>query len=373
MDRRGFLKVSGAAAACAAAAANAPTAGAADTPLRESVTSESDHAAGEARAVFASDWPDAVAGPADMARRLSQRLREATGANVELTCAGLPENGRETPPESSGAAPAILRFGCVSAFDREPGAAYFAGLPGDAGLPPDALGDWISFAGGRALWDESATATGSKHLLAGHLGAAPLLWTDRPFSGGLAEFRTLRIGAQGLVAELVRSLGATAVDLSPAEKVGALAQDRVDAVFASPLEALSTGLAEPAAAALKTCMLSAGETLALRIDLDHWNALPPRDRQAIEQTAFSFYRETVTEARAAETLAIEAARLRHHIEFGPMDARIEAMASATSAVLAAELAAHSELTQRIDASYRAFARTLTGPAPSMFTHPPIVG
>ncbi len=122
-------------------------------------------------------WADAVAGPADQAHRLCQRIAQATGGRIRV----VPSFGVADGLAAVRAGEADLYF--ASAHDNveaHRGFAYFAGLPGDRGLSPQHLQTWISLGGGQALWDELAGDLGIKPLLAAHTGSRSyLLATER--------------------------------------------------------------------------------------------------------------------------------------------------------------------------------------------------
>jgi hypothetical protein len=76
MDRREFLKSTGAAAAAATAATTAVAQSSAAPSTTEGVAAPS-LATGLKELRLATSWPDAVSGPVDQARRLGQRLTAA--------------------------------------------------------------------------------------------------------------------------------------------------------------------------------------------------------------------------------------------------------------------------------------------------------
>lgn len=355
MDRRGFLKATGAAAACAAAqtGAAATSTSASGDAAAPGMTKNTPAAS---PAHLASDWMESVAGPADMARRLAQRLGEALGTKVDLICAREPGQRAEWPQRAALTHRPSLRFGPVSSLMDQREAAYFAGLPGSVHATPEVLADWVSSAGGQEIWDGLNAPRQKKIVLAGHLGASPLLWSRRELDPTATDLRGIGIGADGLYGDLLRSLGAAVTPMSPADKSAYLSGGRIDAVLASPLESLSMQIPAHAPFAYETRLCAAGETAGLEIDLATWHALRPHERTAIELTSAAFYRETAAEARLTTALALETAQQRHGVQLSRLSPALDAVALATADVLIAELAASSPQTRRLDASYRAFAR-----------------
>jgi TRAP-type mannitol/chloroaromatic compound transport system substrate-binding protein len=83
MDRREFLKSTGAAAA-AATAATAVAAESATVKASPAGVTAPNLATGTVELRLATSWPDAVAGPADQARRLGQRLAAMSGGRYRI-------------------------------------------------------------------------------------------------------------------------------------------------------------------------------------------------------------------------------------------------------------------------------------------------
>ena len=152
MDRRGFLKSTGVAAALVAAPAAATSASAGSSPAGPAVLT------GPRRFGMSSNWVDSVSGPADMAHRLALRIHEASGGQLQLTL-------KHTSPTNTSAsfADSEMEFYHGCEHDRSPlhpAFAYFTGLPSNSGLAAADLETWISYSGGQELWDDLAASYG---------------------------------------------------------------------------------------------------------------------------------------------------------------------------------------------------------------------
>src|SRR5919204_694196 len=132
MDRREFLKSTGAAAAAATAAA--PTS-VASPALASGVT--------ELR--VALPWPEGVAGPADQARRLAQHITAMSAGRFHFALV----SGVDNAFAAVRAGEADLYYASEHAhLGAHRALAYFSGLPGEHGIAARRLSAWIEVGGG---------------------------------------------------------------------------------------------------------------------------------------------------------------------------------------------------------------------------------
>ena len=169
MDRREFLKSTGAAAAAATTATAARSCN-----VRASRTGPRFRHHGAApRHRLARHRR----GLADQARRLGQRLIAMSDGRYRIALPGI-VNGL-----------AAVRAGDADLYyatehdhlDAHRALAYFSGLPGDRGIAARQLSAWMLVGGGQALWDDLAGEFGVKAMLAGHTGGAACFVASRRF------------------------------------------------------------------------------------------------------------------------------------------------------------------------------------------------
>ena len=154
MDRRDFLRTTGA-AAVAAGTTVTPAHAIGDAPAAPAVRSGSGCSrwARSGRSSPGSGPGAAGASHRDGHRRpLSHRGRDGN-AEADLTYGGA---GRHA--------------------SLHPAFAFFAGLPFGQGLDAAAQHAWLAVGGGEMLWDELAAELGFKPLLAGHTGPSAGVW-----------------------------------------------------------------------------------------------------------------------------------------------------------------------------------------------------
>jgi TRAP-type mannitol/chloroaromatic compound transport system substrate-binding protein len=344
MDRRDFLKTTGAAAVAAGSAAGAtPAASEAEKPFAS---------ASPAIASGALDLRLASTVPADLpgagAERLARRLEAATGGRYRIEVVG-------------GSVDADLSFG--SAYDpRHPGFAFFAGLPFGHGLEPDALQAWLAVGGGQMLWDELAAAHGFSPLVAGHTGASPGVWAagrlERP-----SDLAGSRIAVTGLAGEILRGFGATPIEIAPQAIKAALATgDIAAAEWLGPLAAAAPDLQPLAQRLYRPGFHRMGTLLALGVRRTLWERLSVADRAIFEACAAPEYHLSLTDAQAHVLIERQVAlpgKWPLRLDF-PAEMAAAFDRAAQEAV--ARLAAFDPTARRIHDSHRAFRALLGEPA-----------
>ncbi len=339
MDRRNFLKTTGSMAAAATAVAPA-------------AVLASGHGAVAAPAILAGsrelglafDWPDNDQGLGDSARRLVQRVSDATAGRVRFVV----RTGADT-------ASAEVRHG--TAHDHlvhDKAFAYFAGLPGQAGLPAAELETWLAMSEGQELWDHLASGRGLKSLLAGHSGSAPMLWSKTPVSS-VSNLSGKRIASGGLADDVIRGLGGEPVSVMPKDASAALASGRIDAIeWGGAMHAHVLGLPAVAGHATGPFVSRQGTAQSLDINLSTWQSLTAADQAAIAAAASDEFRMTASEARFNEAVARRVASQRHATEFRDVTADLSGAIDRVSDAVVAHVAGSSRVASRINASYMAF-------------------
>jgi TRAP-type mannitol/chloroaromatic compound transport system substrate-binding protein len=354
MDRREFLSSTAAAAALAAcpmASGEAQAAAAEAAPAAPAIVS------GLQELRVALPWADAVSGPAADAEQFARAIALVTGERFRLRFVRTVHSGLRAL--AIGEADAY--FG--SEHDHcalDPAFGFFAGLPADAGLHGQDLAGWLTVAGGQELWDELAAAHGVKAMLVGHTGPAPGLWSRLPLDG-LATLEGSRICAPGLAREVVRGLGAEAVDLAP-EAIGpALARgDLLAAEWGAALHSHATGIAPAARHRYGPGINAAGNALSFGLRRCIWERMSGAEQIAITHAAAAHFHLRLAEARAQEPLLARA--IAPAIANHPLPDDLLAAISAVADAVVAHAAASSAHARRINRSYMAFRAAIAGDA-----------
>ncbi|HKZ97480.1 MAG TPA: hypothetical protein VJ045_10925 [Hyphomicrobiaceae bacterium] len=349
MDRREFLKTTGGAAALTAAATAATAATAGETPPAAEIAAPA-IGSGARELRLAMPWPDDGKGFSDSARRLARRIEAAAAGRLRVTIVTGEEDGE-----------ADLSHGTAhDCAAQHPAFAYFAGLPGETGLPPCDLDHWLAVGGGQMLWDDLAAERGLKSLLAGHSGAAPALWSAKPVTS-LGDLEGEPVFAIGLAADVVRALGAGPVAVPFSRLKAALQGGTIRAAeWGGALQSLAAGLPEAAKHGLGSGINGNGTALSLSLRLPLWERLSAADKALVSAAAAEEFRFGLAEARAHEAIIRDLLARTHGVRFAPFpDDLADALRRVSDAVVA-HVAATDRRAARINASYMAFKSALGG-------------
>lgn len=356
MDRRDFLKTTGAAAAVAATAvaaaeaahASNEEAGLAAPAIGKDVT--------ELRMVM--PWPDRVSGFADNAHRLARRIETATDGRFRI----------EVGPAARGLAEAV-RGGDADFYHgtehdnlaRHRAFSYFGGLPGEMGLRSSDLEAWLMVGGGQILWDDLAGDFGVKPLLVGHTGRMELMSSTKIET--LADVEGRKIFAMGLAREVVRGLGAEPAEVPASRLADALVSGEALAVeWGGALANSALGLDADLSRTPMPAFNRAGTVLSLGLARRVWDKLSTSDKTIFEAVAAEQFRVSLAEERAHHrimALARRGSEAAHPYarwrNFNADSEFLLARRRVTAAVVA-EVAGSDAKAARINASYMAFQR-----------------
>jgi TRAP-type mannitol/chloroaromatic compound transport system substrate-binding protein len=346
MDRREFLKATGAAAA-AATAAGAQTAAAA----RESLAAPA-VASGVKELRLAFPWPDGVAGPADQAHRLGQRLTAMSGGRYRIAFLPCADSGL-----------AAVRAGDADLYyasehdhlDAHPALAYFAGLPGERGIAARHLSAWMLVGGGQQLWDELAAELGVKAMLAGHTGGRPCFVASRRLSA-MRELAGEKVVVSGLARDVVRGFGLEPAALPLSHVAAALAGgELLAAECGGAIASYGLGLLRAASHSAGVSVNRHGSAVALGLRRSLWEKLPAGDQAMFTAAAAAEYELALAEEEAH----------RHFLypepdadRTWPLARELSRAIGRVSDAVVAHVAACDLHAQRINAGYAAFRRAL---------------
>lgn len=249
MDRRSFLKTTGAAAGAAALPATASATSIAP-PAAPAVSRGYEHLTVATR--FPLDQPGTST--------VLDRLRDSLAAMSEerLTLAA--------PVEASEGVVADLTLGFPQGLgELAIGHDIIAGRPG--GFDEPATLGWLAFGGGYRLWSELALESDAKVFYAGHTGA-PLVWARQ---ASYRDLGGLAVGVDGFAGRVALALGSR-----PAGATVEMAEGL------SPLADTMHGTLTAFAACGESPFHTQGRMLSIAILVARWRALAPSDQAIVE-------------------------------------------------------------------------------------------
>lgn len=292
-------------------------------------------------------WPDAASGPADQAHRLGQRIAALSEGRYRITITAGAGNGLDAVR----AGEADLYFASEhDHLEAHRALSYFAGLPGDRGIAPRQLVNWMLVGGGQALWDDLAADFGVKAMLAGHSGQALFCAHERIDT--MSALQARKVSVLGLGVDVARGLGLEPVAVPAAGLADAMERgDILAAEWGGAITNLALGLRPVAPFAVGTSINRHGSALSLGMRRALWEGLSRGDQALIESAAAAELQLSLAEEEAHRHLLAPAPSAA---ATWPIAADLERAISRVADAVVAHVAASDSRAQRINAGYAAF-------------------
>lgn len=289
MDRRTFLKSSGAAAAAATTAGAAAQASESLTPGK---------LAKPPRYRMRVQWPLDVPGLGTTAAQFIAHLSTATDGRLQIAI--VPEPISDGPPNTPLDGEFAIRFA-----DDEIGLVpAMAALSGQ--LEWHQLDTWLRSAGGQLLWDEHAADRGIKPFLIGHTTTNGGIWLREPLANA-HNLDGYEIAAHGLIAEVLSELGSHTPALSLSDTVAGLRSGNISgAVSISAYSDTALGLSHVVGHHYILPSFDNGRPIILTIPLPVWQRLSAGDQSLVEAIAARVAGDCVAEHSAHDALVRQA-------------------------------------------------------------------
>ena len=363
MDRREFLRTTGAAAAAASAATvvadavaqadPAKTAPASSAPIKSAPPAPT-ILKGTQELRLAMPWPDGTSGLADQAHRLGQRIVAMSEGRYHIVFVPGAGNGL-----------AAVRAGDADLYhatehdhlEAHRGLAYFAGLPGDCGIAPQHLQSWMLVGGGQELWDDLAGDLGVKALLAGHTGQRSYFLSTRCIET-MSALSGEKTCVRGLARDGAGGLGLEPVAVRADDLVAAMGRgDILAAEWGGAIASHSLGLHAVAPFSVGTSINRHGTALSLGMRRAFWDGLGAGGQAMFAAAAAAELQLALAEEDAHRNLLWPQPSADHTWPLaGDLAHAIRRVADA----VVAHTAGSDARTRRINASYESFRRVALG-------------
>jgi TRAP-type mannitol/chloroaromatic compound transport system substrate-binding protein len=298
-------------------------------------------------------WPRNFPGLGTSAERLARRITAASDGTLEVRIFGA---GEKLAPFDSFAAVSRGEVDMYHAHEhywvgQSPAFAFFAAVP--FGLTATEMNAWIYWHGGQALWDELGAGHNIKPLLAGNTGAQMGGWFGREIAG-LEDLNGLRFRIPGLGGEVLRRLGAEAVNLPGGEIFPALQSGKIDGTeWLGPWNDLAFGFHRVVRNYYYPGFHEPGTALALGLNKKLWDGLGESQRQIISHACAAENAITLAEFDTMNAAALEILTYRHGVQLRRLPNEVLRAMGRTSGEVVAEFGAGDPLSKRI---YRSFIK-----------------
>ena len=307
-----------------------------------------------------TSWPKRLPGPGMSAERVASRIRALSGGRIDITVYAA---GEVVPAfgvlEAVGNG--VADIGHTASFywqGKMPAAAFFTTVP--FGLTPAEHVAWIEAGGDQALWDELYAPFGVKPFMGGNTGVCMGGWFRRPLIG-LADLRGLKLRSLGLGGEVYRRLGATPQTTSPTEILSALQSGVLDAAeFVGPGTDIALGLYRVAPFYYYPGFNKPNGTGECIVALKAWDALSADLQAIVAHACAAEANYALAEMERLNAQALKALTKEHGVKLAAFPDDLVAAARREAADVVGDIAARSEISGKVHASYAAF-RERTAP------------
>jgi len=341
MKRRQFIKGAAVAGVAGAAAASFPAPAIAQ---------------GKKELKMVTTWPKNFPGLGTGAQRLADAITAMSGGSLSVK---LFAAGELVPPFES--------FDAVSSgtADLYHGAEYywqgkskafnfFAAVP--FGLTATEIDAWVHHGGGQQLWDELSADFNIKPFAAGNTGVQMGGWFNKEVNS-LEDYKGLKIRMPGLGGEVLRQIGAAAVNLPGGEIFPALQSGAIDATeWVGPWNDLAFGFYKVAKYYYYPGFHEPGTALGSGVNLKVWEGLSA-DHKAIVKTAMAAENNlTLAEFNARNNDSLKVLREKHGVKLRKFSNSILQAIGEASGNVVAEAAASDAMTKKVYDSFLGFRK-----------------
>lgn len=341
MQRRGFLKTAGVAAATAAVAT---TAQASDSKTYEwkMVTS----------------WPKNFPGIGTGAEYLAKKITSMTNGQVKVSVYA---GGELVPPlevfdaVSDGAA----QMGHSAAYywkGKSPSTQFFGAVP--FGMTVDETNAWLYYGGGMDLWKEVYAPFGLVPGAAGNSGMQMAGWFNKEINS-IEDLKGLKMRLPGLGGEVLKRLGGVPVVMPGGEIFTSLRSGTIDATdWVGPYNDLAFGLFKAAKYYYYPGWAEPSAIVETFFNKKALEELPPQLQEIVQDSVRIAAQDMLAEYDARNSAALDTLVNKHGVQLKALPDDVLSALKKTSAEVVSEVAKQSELTQKVYDSYTAFDKKM---------------
>src|SRR5262249_1203675 len=301
-----------------------------------------------------TSWPKRLPGPGLSAERIAERIGTLSGGRIQINvhAAGEVVPAFEVLDAVGGG---VAELGHTASFywqGKEAAAAYFTTVP--FGLTPAEHVAWVEAGGGQALWDEMYARFGVKPFMGGNTGVCMGGWFRREIKG-LDDVKGLKLRSLGLGGEVFRRLGATPQTTPPGEIFTSLQSGVIDgAEFVGPGSDIALGLYRVAPLYYYPGFNKPNGTGECLISLSAWQKLDAELKAVVGEACAREAAFALAEMERLNVEALAALTGRYNVRLEGFPQDLIAAARKQAGDILSEVAAKSDIAQRIHGSYGGF-------------------
>ena len=200
---------------------------------------------------------------------------------------------------------------------------FFAAVP--FGMTAEEFNSWIYLGEGQSLWDELGSEFNLKHFVVGNTGSTLFGWFKDEINN-VDDISKIKIRSPGMGGDLLKTMGATPVNIPGGEILQALSSGAIDAAdWSNPVMDLAFGFYKVAKYCYYPDFKKPTVSISLGMNLDKWNSFDDGTKSIIEYACQSENQEMLSDFMYKEVAAIEKLKsLNVNFRSLPQDIVIEA-------------------------------------------------
>ncbi|NWG70108.1 MAG: TRAP transporter substrate-binding protein [Parvularculaceae bacterium] len=227
---------------------------------------------------------------------------------------------------------------------------FFTAVP--FGMTATEIMAWTEFGGGQALWDELAAPFNIKAFAAGNTGHQMGGWFKKPITS-LEDLRGRKIRMPGAGGEVLRRIGASAVNIPGGEIYSALQSGAIDGTeWVGPWNDQAFGFYREAKFYYWPGFHEPGAQIALGVNLKVWTGFTEQEKAIVRAACREANQLSLAEYGHYNAVALEQLVKDHGVELRQMPDDVMAAIARESKAVLEEIAATDDISRRIFESYK---------------------
>ncbi len=179
---------------------------------------------------------------------------------------------------------------------------FFASVP--FGMTATEFNSWIYANKGQELWNELGSKFNMRHFLVGNTGTTLFGWFKKEFKN-LDDFSKIKIRSPGFGGDLLKTLGATPINLPGGDILPSLSSGAIDAAdWSNPVMDLAFGFYKVAKYCYYPDFKKPTVSISLGFNLDKWNAFSLQHKSIIQTACQAENQEMLSDFMNKEVYAI---------------------------------------------------------------------
>ncbi len=227
---------------------------------------------------------------------------------------------------------------------------FFTAVP--FGMTATEIMAWTEFGGGQALWDELAAPFNIKPWAAGNTGHQMGGWFKKPITS-LEDLRGRKIRMPGAGGEVLRRIGASAVNIPGGEIYSALQSGAIDGTeWVGPWNDQAFGFYREAKYYYWPGFHEPGSQITLGVNLKLWESFTTQEKAIVRAACREANQLSIAEYGHFNAVALDQLVKTHGVELRQMPDDVMAALARESRTVLEEIAATDDISRRIFESYR---------------------